>query len=153
MATFFTATSTSDVLLIVRSLRTHIDLTTIAMQAESDVIEHYTLRQAPMDEYATQFYTGRGYHKGNGMYVHLLGFDPDASVVTDSDLVTALKWTIADVINWRLTQYNENPLVTSEGAPRGTNKAFHEQAFDKFPPKDWDSRLRRWDIRPASYTI
>lgn len=152
MATFFNATSTSDLSLIVRTVRAHQDLAIVATQVESDVIEQYTLRQNPSDDYTTQFYTGRGFAKGNGMYVHLLGFDPDASLVTDTDLVQALKWTIADVVSWRLIQYNENPMLLGEGAPRGTSKSFNENAFDKFPPKDWDYRLRRWDLRPPLYT-
>ena len=152
MTTFFDATSTAHLSLIVRAMRTHIDLPVVAEQAESDVIEQYTLRRTPAEDYSTNFYLGRGYSLGNGVYICLEGFNPDAAAVTDASLVKALRWTIADVISWRLTQYAENPQLSSSGH-QASAKAFREDAFDRFPPKDWDWRLRRWDLRPPQYVI
>jgi hypothetical protein len=153
VASFFDATNTAHTALIVRSVRTHTDLVTEAAKAERDVIAFYTMRQNPIESYTTYFYTSRAYPKGDGVFVCLTGFDPDADAVTDTDLVAELRQTIADVIGWRLSKYGESPLLSSVSTAKGPAKAFHEYANAEFPPRDWNWRLSRWDIRPPMYTI
>jgi hypothetical protein len=153
VASFFDATNTAHTALIVRSVRTHTDLATEAAKAERDVIMFYTLRQAPNEMWNTYFYTGRGFPKGNGVYVCLEGFDSDADDVTDTELKDALRDTIADVLSWRLSRYGESPLLSSVSTAKGSSKVFHEYANGDFPPRDWNWRLSRWDLRPPTYTI
>ena len=152
MASYFNATNTAHLALLTRSVRAHQDLATEAAKAERDVIMFYTLRQAPYEMYTSQFTLSRGYPKGNGVYVCLEGFDPDADVVDDEELVVALRDTIADVLAWRLTKYAESPLLGSVSTAVGSSKTFLENATADFPPRDWCWRLQRWDLRPPLYT-
>lgn len=153
MATFFDATNTAHLSLITRSVRAHQDLAPVAQVAESDVIEQYTLRERPVENWTSQFYLGRGYAKGIGVYVCLEGFNPDADAVTDPELVTALRYTIADVITWRLIQYGESPLLSGVSTTAGGGKTFREDAFLRFPQGTWSWRLMRWDLRPPTYVL
>lgn len=152
MASFFDATATAHLALVTRSLRSHQDLAVEAARAERDVIAVYTLRATPMEAYSTQFYAGRGYAKGNGVYVCLEGFDPDADNVTDTELKEALRDSIVDVLNWRLAKYGESPLLLGIGTAIGVSKGFREDANRQWPV-DWDWRLGRWDLRPPQTVI
>lgn len=152
MASYFDATSTAHLALLTRSVRSHQDLATEAAKAERDVIMYYTVRQAPIEMYTSQFTLSRGYPKGNGVYVCLEGFDPDADNVDDAELVTALRDTIADVLTWRLSKYGESPLISGVSTAVGSSKTFNENATSDFPPRDWNWRLQRWDLRPPLYT-
>lgn len=153
MTAFFDATNTADTALVVRPLRTHDELVTVAAQAERDVIGIYTRRGAPVADFVNNFYTGRGYHKGNGVWVAIEGFDPDASAVTNADLVRALKDTIADVITWRLRKMGENPVFESVSTAIGISKTTRDSINDPFPPGEWDFRLKPYDLRQPVYTI
>jgi len=152
---YFNATSTADLTLVVKDVRSYPDLSVVATQAEWDVIEHFTRQFPAAVDHVNNFYVGRGYHRGNGVYVALEGFDPDASAVAAAyaDLVTALKWTIADVISWRLSKYSEAPHVDSISTKGGSSKTFSSSKDERFPPGQWDARLKRWDIRLVVYTI
>jgi hypothetical protein len=155
VATYFDATSTADKALIVASLRGHADLPTVAEQAEWDVIEHFTRQFPAAVDHVNNFYVGRGYHRGNGVYVALEGFQPDADAVESAyqELKTALKWTIADVISWRLSKYGESPIVSSISPQNGPSKSFRDEVKSDFPPGQWERRVKRWDIRLTVYSI
>ncbi len=153
MATFFDATSTADQALLTLTHRTHADLATVAEQAESDVIGQYVeFRPTTTDLYVNQFYQAQAYSLGDGYYVMLRGYNPDSSLVDDAALVKALKWTIADTINWRLAKYGESPLLESVSTQAGSAKTFKRDARSEFPPGDWDWRLKRWDARDVLYS-
>lgn len=154
MTTYFDSTNTAHLLLIVHSVRAHKDIATVAEQSEYDVIEHFTRHYPAAVDYVNNFYVGQGYHKGNGVYVALEGFNPDADAVDAAyaDLVTALRYTIADVINWRLSKYGESPLLESISTAQGVGKTFREEMKQDFPP-DWARRLKRHEIKLPIYHI
>jgi hypothetical protein len=155
VAAYFDAQSTADLALVVKDVRSYPDLSVTAAQAEWDVIEHFTRQFPAAVDHVNNFYVGRGYHRGNGVYVALEGFNPDASAVDAAyaDLVTALKWTIADVISWRLSKYSEPPHVDSISTKGGSSKSFSKAREEWFPPGQWDARLKRWDIRLPVYSL
>jgi hypothetical protein len=149
VAAFFNATSTAHLALIAKPVRSHDDLATVAAQVERDVIAHYTQRHPGAQSYSSHFYLGRGYHKGNGFYVLLEGFNPDSDAVTDTDLKQALIDTIADVITWRLAKRGEAGamgILDSISTAIGVSKSFDDDAKEPFPPGQWDFRLQDWQI-------
>jgi hypothetical protein len=166
VTTYFVATATADVALVPKALRGHDDLETIATQAERDVVEQFT-RQGPPDTGNASWTWGwgsttwdwsssiaQGYNKGNGFWVHLAGYTPDADDCEDVDLKAALKDTIAAVIAWRLARTAENAMVfTSVSTQAGLNKTFRDDVNSPFPPGDWAFRLKRWDRRLPVYHI
>lgn len=152
MTAFFVVTDTACAALITRVVRDHDDIASVAADAEADVIGHYT-RQYPSAEYVNQFYVGAGYNKGNDVYVALRGFNPDADLVTDLELKRALQRTIAEVINWRLVRYGENPLLSSVSTAIGVSKSYRADASSMFPPTLWSRRLKEWDLRAPVVVI
>jgi hypothetical protein len=153
MTAYFVATNPDHTALLLAGIRAHPDLATIAAQVESDVVEYFTRRYPTANDYANEFYVGRGYALGNGVYVGLLGYDPDASKVTDTALVTNLRQTIADVLTWRLSKTDLNPALASASTAIGVSKQAREEARFAFPPGHWDWRLRRWNIVAPVYTV
>lgn len=154
MTTYFDANNTAHLALVVRDSRGNRDLATVAEQSEYDVIEHFTRHYPAATDYVDNFYVGQGYHKGNGVYVALEGFNPDASAVATAyaDLVTALRYTIADVISWRLSKYGESPLVSAVNTAQGVGKTFKNEAMGDFPPY-FERRLKRHEIKLPVYHI
>lgn len=145
---YFDAGNTAHLALIVTPLRSHPDLATVAASAEFDVIGQYT-RKLPMPPVDPAYTLSQGYDKGNGTWVALAGFNPTVASVTDADLVTALRYTIADVLAWRLSLTDFNPGVQSFSTAIGISKSLRTDANRKFPPGHWGYRLDAWDIRPA----
>jgi hypothetical protein len=154
VATYFESTSTAHLSLIPSALRAHNDLSAFAVQAEADVIEHYTTRVPGTQDYTTYFYTsGRGYNLGNGYFVVLEGYDPDADLCTDDALKRALRYTITDVLVWRLQKLGEGGAFLSSVATKsGGAKAFRDDFKRGFPP-DWNFRLSRWELGQPQYHI
>lgn len=152
MTSYFTHTATADTVLLIKSFRAHDDLAVIAASAERDVISHFTRRYPAFDNYATTGFIGRAYHKGNGVWVALDGFNPDASQVTDADFVIALRETIADVINWRLSKAGENIALQSSGTA-GTRRQPRDDIHQPFPPGNWTWRLKVWDRLMPLYSF
>lgn len=154
MTAYFVPTATECLSLLVSAVRSHQDLEVIAPDAEADVIAHYT-RQGTVDLLAINtldpYSIGRAYHLGDGVWVGLKNYTPDASSCTDAGLVLALRRTIADVINWRLAKRADAPHLQSVSTQAGTFKTPRRDAVDPFPPGDWPYRLKRWDLRPVSY--
>lgn len=161
MTSYFVATSTSDILLVMRSFRSHGDLETVAAEAESDVIGHYTRRWPHAYPY-TPFplgwdffgsgWAGRGFDLGDGAWVMLHNYVPDASSCTDASLVLALKRTIADVVTWRLAKYGTNYLLHKNQSAPGQRTDFRDDVREPFPPGEWEFRLKPWDLRDAIYS-
>src|SRR5688572_23769853 len=108
MANYFTATDSGHLALIVKAVRDHQALETVAAQAERDVIAHYTHRYPASVPLSSQFSGSPGYLQDNGFTVALQNFVPDSASCTDAGLVLALRDTIADVINWRLSKTGES---------------------------------------------
>lgn len=153
MTTFFNATNTGDLSLIVTAFRSHPDLPVVATDAEIDVIGHYTRRFPGAQDFNNNYYSNGGFSLGNGVWVSLLGYNPDASQVTDTALVYALKMTIAKVIQWRLSKVGENEALQRVTTAIGVGKERVKEWHNQFPAGDWDYRLTRWDLRLPVYTI
>lgn len=155
MTSYFDATSTADQQLLLKAFRAHDDLASIAVQAEADVIQHFTRRLPPAIGFQSQFYLGIGYHKGNGIWVSLEGFNPDASLVAadHADLKSTLKATIADVINWRLAKTGISPVLKGSGTAVGQYKNHRDDVNEPFPPGDWDWRMKPYNLKLPLYTI
>ena len=153
MSAFFDATATADLALVTTTFRANADLVTLAAVTELDVIEQFTRPEPPRSSFNSEFFLSQGYALGQGDYVALRGFNPDADLVTDSGLKLALKYTIVDVLVWRLAKTDENPalqtVTTAQGQVRVKSQGFHEP----FPPGDWSYRLRRWDLRQVNVVI
>src|SRR5574337_1144772 len=142
------STSTSaDLLLIPVTYRAAEDLPTIAAVAEADVVERFTQHEPPRSQLTSEFYVTPGWSLGQGDYVALRNFNPDASSCTDAGLVLALKRTIAEVITWRAAKLDENPALGTVTTQAGQVKTKSARFNDPFPPGDWLFRLRRWDLR------
>lgn len=163
MATYFD--SGSDTALLKSGHRTHSDLATVAAVAEADVIGKYTERPPEV------LYTARIGNNVNGLAtgavgrfedvssaglpetstapelrVYLLGYKTDsAHADVDPQLRTALKRTIADVINWRLSLLTKDAAVESASDDK-KSRSYAVNAQDDFPP-DWDKRLIPFDSR------
>lgn len=153
MTTFFDPTSTADLALVVKTFRDHPDMPVIALDAETDVVGYYTRRFPGAQDFNNNYYSNGGYSLGNGVWVSLLGFNPDASQVTDAGLVYALKVTIAKVIQWRLSKVGENEALQHVTTALGVGKDRVAEWNHQFPPGDWDYRLLRWDLRLPVYSI
>lgn len=153
MTTYFDPSSTDSLNLLPKSTRVHDDLAVVAADAETDVIAQYTRRAPVSTEFVNVFYSGRGYYAGDGVWVALRNYLPDASQCTDASLVLALRRTIADVIAWRLGKRNEALHVesVSQNGP-GTFKKVRDEVVNAFPPGNWGYRLELWDIRTPVYS-
>lgn len=152
MTAYFDVNSTSSTDLLVKAVRTHDELATTAADAETDVVAHFSRRYPSSGTFSDAFYAGRGYYAGNGVWVSLLNYLPDAASCTDAGLVLALRRTIADVVTWRLGKRGEALHVESQSAlGPGTYKRNRPDFVNPFPPGDWPYRLRNWDIRTPVY--
>jgi hypothetical protein len=157
MSTFFTATATADLSLLLTTIRGHDDLAVTAARVERDVIRQFTTHESDptgVDAWiATEAYlVPTLFADGGRDVVGLRGFNPDADLVADQGLKDALRDVIADVINWRLTGMSENPHHTSLTQAKGAIRTLRSDSVNRFPPYAWDAPLARWNVRPPVYT-
>lgn len=147
MTTYFTATDDDDQLLIQSAVRGSDELATVATRAEADVIDRFTAWKTDFERWPTD----ECYDLGDGRFVCLRGYNPDASLAT-ATLRSALKYAIAEVISWRLWQEQENPLMGQAAAGAGKGSALRPDANRRYPP-DFGATLRNFDVRPVRYYI
>lgn len=136
MGTFFDPTSEEDKNLLSSENRDHAELTRVADQAEHDVI-------AIFEEIDGD---------GERTDVWLLGYDEDTDTATSSKLEEALRRTIAEVIDCRLSHYDDDPALASKA--HGSRRwEYVEGENGRKWPKMWDARLTKFDRRPRPYHI
>lgn len=132
-----------DVNLIPKDLRSSNRLAEVSAQAERDVIASYTKVSADPD--------GVEVDAALSLRVLLRGYAVDPTQA-NAHLRQALKDTVAAVASWRLFTEKADPSIESESTQDGKHRKYRMGA-DKAFPRDWDRRLRSFDIRAVPYSI
>lgn len=150
MATYFDITSYADINLLHGDVRNHCELSNVAAQVESDVINRFRERNRgagyPYPYFASS--VGTPYSTTDGKYIIWLdGYKEDADEA-DTRLKDALRRTIADVISHRLRYYEEENGVKRFSQGR-VSIEYSGSGRDAEWPRQWSRRLTEFDLNPC----
>lgn len=128
---------TADAHLLHASIREHPELDNAIEKAEYDLFQVYTeLERDEEDE--------------EELVVKLRGYDDDPEEA-DEALVEAVKRTIAELVSNRLRAYDQFREIQSQRQGQRSETFFRESpAWDAFS-KNWNFRLRVFDMRKKLY--
>lgn len=149
---YFDAEDPAHIALLRENIRDVSELKDVAAAAEYDVIAAWSGTQfVGNTTYGTYTFESTLIRTSPfPIYCYLRNFttDPEDSQA-DPMLVDALRRTIAQVIEWRVSQWKKDPVLRLQYA-NATSLNYMDDANAMFPA-NWRRRLHMWDVRPEVY--
>jgi hypothetical protein len=155
MATFFDTTDINDQELLHKDVRLSEELDVMANLAENDVIEFYRQRDMQsLSTYQDFFRYEAGASPLTGIKVRLVGYNEAEPENSHPDLKEALRRTIAEVLSYRLRNYdNQTGIMSQSQGNRSVTFTAGTPASWRDFPHGWNLYLRNYDARIQGYGI
>lgn len=150
MAVFLEVKKPEDRNLLHATVRDSDEIEIVVDNVEDEIIDFYSQRPSiPL-----RFRTGReNLYTTSDISVRLIGYNKDDPANSDTQLVSALKKTIAKVSSYILMNYdNSNNIGSIQQGDRSITYAGKAPTWDEFPP-GWQRLLKNFDDREAVYSI
>lgn len=145
------------------TLQGSVDLARLSMECEADLLNHFTKpinrvtylnypapAVLPIALRLTSVFTDLL----NGLGVFLAGYTVDPTQCTDTHFVTAIRRSVALLIQWRYTQSQRDVQVKQATGTAGTLAGGQKTwaTFDAMPPA-WDRYMKPYDTREGEWGV
>lgn len=154
MAVFFDLSDQKHFEMLHSSVRDSDDLQSVVDSVEWEVINAFSQRDMEgLGTYEAFFEYEFGRDPNDEIKVRLAGYDSANPGDSDSGLKEALSRTIAEIVNWKIRNYdNPDGVESIRQGDRSISYSGHSPSFDQFPT-GWDRRLKNYDARISPYGI